>query len=602
LSNCGKQPEASKQYEYFLDSAITSIYDAGFRKDALQLRNALLSSDTTLANLAISITCSFNDSLFYVPLLNSISDSSSLGITAAFALGQQTDTLLYDRLMMKFEQSQSARVKTALLEAMAKSLPKSKVQSFKELLLQQPCNLNPAKAAFQAIPMLKHDEDVARMAVERLQCSESEAVLSSASYLSRIPELNLNDMQSIILKAANEADPTEMIYFAGLLKHLSTPDAWAMTQQYLSSSDERAVSALLRWYLKETDKTELFQLCSDKRPHIADMASAQIAQAQFSKDSLWLLAEAENVHVKAEALAQLIQLNDNKASTKLLEFIHGSQSPYDRCTYIRKAASLQTQNELLYELLSDPTPAVRTTALETILDNGKPDYQELWNVALEQQEAGLLAILASHVSVDSYADLSLLPLIESGMSSMNSTDYLETYNLLAALHNKITQTENMVSKEISFQEADFRNLANFPNDTIHVVIRTNKGSIGLQLYPRIAPATVSNFLKLADEGYYDNKFFHRVVPNFVIQAGCPRGDGWGSFGSIIRSEFSSLPYKPGAIGMASAGPDTESCQWFITHSHVPHLEGKYTIFGYVTSGMEIVRKIEVGDIIESVTF
>ncbi|HES60200.1 MAG TPA: peptidylprolyl isomerase, partial [Caldithrix sp.] len=100
---------------------------------------------------------------------------------------------------------------------------------------------------------------------------------------------------------------------------------------------------------------------------------------------------------------------------------------------------------------------------------------------------------------------------------------------------------------------------------------------------------------LIDQGFYKNKKIHRVVPNFVIQDGCPRGDGWGSPDFSIRSEFSMINYEEGSIGMASAGKDTESSQWFITHSPTPHLDGRYTNFGKVISGIGIVHQIEVGD-------
>ena len=127
-------------------------------------------------------------------------------------------------------------------------------------------------------------------------------------------------------------------------------------------------------------------------------------------------------------------------------------------------------------------------------------------------------------------------------------------------------------------------------------ILTDRGNIELKLYPNEAAGTVANFAKLVDLDFYDGKVFHRVVPNFVVQTGCPRGDGYGSLDYTIRSEFSKISYDQGGyIGMASAGPDTESTQWFITHSPTPHLDGRYTIFGKVVSGMDVVHEIQQGD-------
>jgi cyclophilin family peptidyl-prolyl cis-trans isomerase len=114
------------------------------------------------------------------------------------------------------------------------------------------------------------------------------------------------------------------------------------------------------------------------------------------------------------------------------------------------------------------------------------------------------------------------------------------------------------------------------------------------------PGSVANFMALADTGYYSPSLFHRVVPNFVAQGGDPRGDGWGGEDYSIRSEIGPLRYQTGSVGMASAGKDTEGVQWFINHSPTPHLDGRYSIFAVVTSGMEVVHQLEMGDEIISI--
>jgi cyclophilin family peptidyl-prolyl cis-trans isomerase len=98
------------------------------------------------------------------------------------------------------------------------------------------------------------------------------------------------------------------------------------------------------------------------------------------------------------------------------------------------------------------------------------------------------------------------------------------------------------------------------------MIKTVKGDIVIQLLVEEAPGSVANFVQLVNSQYFNAKNFHRVVPNFVIQGGCNRGDGWGSEDYSIRSEFSMRRYTEGSVGMASAGKDTEGTQWFITHS------------------------------------
>ncbi|MFC7670108.1 peptidylprolyl isomerase [Hymenobacter humi] len=128
-----------------------------------------------------------------------------------------------------------------------------------------------------------------------------------------------------------------------------------------------------------------------------------------------------------------------------------------------------------------------------------------------------------------------------------------------------------------------------------VRLRTSKGVILLELKPDEAPGAVASFVTLIGQHFYDNLYFHRVVPNFVVQGGDPRGDGNGSAPYNLRSEFGDLHYEEGSVGLASAGKDTESCQFFITHTPTPHLDGRYPIFAQVVGGMDVAHKLEIGD-------
>ena len=130
-----------------------------------------------------------------------------------------------------------------------------------------------------------------------------------------------------------------------------------------------------------------------------------------------------------------------------------------------------------------------------------------------------------------------------------------------------------------------------------VEIKTSKGSFRMELFPEFAPLTVKNFLHLANHKFYDKLYFHRVVDDFVVQGGDPTGTGWGGTNYLIPSEHSPLPFVRGTVGIATAGFDTGSSQFFICHSAQPHLNGRYTAFGKVIKGMNTVDKIEQGDLI-----
>jgi cyclophilin family peptidyl-prolyl cis-trans isomerase len=136
---------------------------------------------------------------------------------------------------------------------------------------------------------------------------------------------------------------------------------------------------------------------------------------------------------------------------------------------------------------------------------------------------------------------------------------------------------------------------------LQLVIHTVKGDIEIELLPEVAPATVSNFITLVRKAFYNQLTFHRVVSDFVIQGGDPRGDGWGGPGYCIPCEYNETEFRRGTIGMATSGKDTGGSQFFICHSDQPHLNGKYTAFGTVRQGMDVVDQIEIDDKIEEIT-
>jgi cyclophilin family peptidyl-prolyl cis-trans isomerase len=139
-----------------------------------------------------------------------------------------------------------------------------------------------------------------------------------------------------------------------------------------------------------------------------------------------------------------------------------------------------------------------------------------------------------------------------------------------------------------------------PQYSPHAFIETDKGTIEVELSVLDAPLTVENFMTLARKGYFNGLTIHRVVPDFVVQDGDPRGDGEGGPGYTIRDELNERPYLRGTVGMALAGKDTGGSQFFITHSPQPHLDARYTAFGHVVNGMDVVDRLTVGDIVRGV--
>jgi len=163
-----------------------------------------------------------------------------------------------------------------------------------------------------------------------------------------------------------------------------------------------------------------------------------------------------------------------------------------------------------------------------------------------------------------------------------------------SVHIGIVQTKNTA--------ADYRRaLARIRPRKPRAVVTTTKGSFTIELLPEAAPLTVDNFVQLAQRSFFNGITIHRVVPNFVIQDGDPRGDGnGGPANHQIRCEINEVPYDRAVVGMALSGKDTGGSQWFVTHSPQPHLDGGYTVFGRVVAGMNVVDSIIRGDVIKSI--
>ena len=141
-----------------------------------------------------------------------------------------------------------------------------------------------------------------------------------------------------------------------------------------------------------------------------------------------------------------------------------------------------------------------------------------------------------------------------------------------------------------------------PETIYQVTIATDRGDILLELDPKLAPKSVNNFVALARKGYYDGLTFHRVVDGFVIQGGCPEGSGRGGPGYRFDDEPVKGDYEAGAVAMANAGPNTNGSQFFICLEDLRgKLDKNYNLFGYTADGMDVVRKITMGDVMRSVS-
>ena len=299
-------------------------------------------------------------------------------------------------------------------------------------------------------------------------------------------------------------------------------------------------------------------------------------------------------------LRAMLNYRNSGLNIKTLVAVH---SEYAIPDVLRALAAFKPKDlgEVLRSQLSESDVIIRATAAELLGDlpseaNTRALQGALPRAMKDELNDAALAIL------DSLGKQKTSAANEIIKSALDSKDHLlrrKAVTLLKAngagdFSSRIgtVQTRNTV--------ADYKRALARIGMSVQAVADTTKGPFTVELLPGEAPLNVDNFVQLANRGYFNGFTFHRVVPNFVVQDGDPRGDGNGGPGYQIRCEINEVPYDRAAVGMALSGKDTGGSQWFVTHSPQPHLDGGYTVFGHVVAGMEVVDRIVRGDVIRSI--
>lgn len=344
---------------------------------------------------------------------------------------------------------------------------------------------------------------------------------------------------------------------------------------------------------------------------------------QYDNDSIpWQVRAPMNGAVLAHTA--LYYTKSKQAMTaKILENYKNEKNIYGKAAYIHALAKDPFNYQVIAKVYKDSDRSTLKFAslegLGSILRN--PLFFKAFGNNFGRVKAEILETLVSGISSGDVAQISVVAhilkeeklqwsywikdfdFIEDALKKLKLPRDIETYNDLASCRAFLKNEKFTPKKPEYNQPIDWELLTTKVGDSSIAAIKTDKGLIRIQLFKKSAPGTVANFVRLIDEKFYNGKVFHRVVPNFVIQTGCPRGDGYGSLDYTIRSELPITYYnKEGYVGMASAGHHTEGTQWFITQSPAPHLDGNYTIFGKVIEGMEVVHTLTQGDKINEIIF
>jgi cyclophilin family peptidyl-prolyl cis-trans isomerase len=366
------------------------------------------------------------------------------------------------------------------------------------------------------------------------------------------------------------------------------------------------------------------------------LEAARVSARLESKEltlPLKAMLEGEDEGLAAAALSSLITRGDLDPDKELGKYLTDKRRP------VREAAAglIHTTfgakaQELLETALKDESPAVRSAAvgsivrteghgglntLERLIKSGDRVIQALAAKAYTQEAgaqavgtlAGLYRELKGEDDFEVKAEiLNLLAAFQSDEAALAALrealkDPDRSTRVLAARLLKVIDGVDRCGEigplDLKLTVDDYKSRLQEVRATTGAVLTTGKGEITLEFLPE-AELTVYNFISLVRSGFYNGIAFHRVVPDFVVQAGCPRGDGWGGPGYSIRCEINGHRFKRGVVGMALAGKDTGGSQWFITLSPQPHLDGGYTVFARVTKGMEVAELLLPGDKIVAV--
>ena len=464
------------------------------------------------------------------------------------------------------------------------------------------------------------------------------ARLIAGHYLARAARINLDTFAGILARTAPGARDADLrMALALALGKARRPVAVdTLINWFQQESDYRVKVNLLRAMAGadyERTSPVLFAALRDGNLHVANRAAQMLldfgnardagAYWRASRDSLLapltkatLLAAAQR-HLPAALAETKTSLNND--CRRRFEY---AKNPYNKAAYLRALGEHSWNYRYIFRVADTiPNLVVRTAAAEALAGiSSLPNFQKVFGLGwkrtsaelagmfraiLRSGDVGAMAIAAAalrHPDRNYVIYLDTLSFLDSALTRLELPRDQETYQEIQRTATFLRTGKDAAPAKPAFNHPIPWKVVTGLKRKPQVEIETVKGRIRLELLPKQAPGSVANFVELARKGFFNGKNFHRVAPNFVIQGGCPRGDGYGALGYTIRSELGPAYYDAaGYVGMASAGNHTEGTQFFITHSPTPHLDGNYTIFARVIEGMEVVHAIQVGDVIEKVT-
>ena len=627
---------------------IRHVFDLQNEQDKDSLVLLLASEDPSLRFAAARAFASFQDTSALTALLPLLTDAQGeVRMMAAYAVGQMGATTAEASLTAAFDGRDSARLyetsNSIILEAMGKignaqylrALSTiSTYQSIDTLLL-----LGQVRGIYRyALRDMVDPEGTATMVRYLSDTSIPLPVrIVAANYLHRATGIDLAPhADQIIANWHSDSNTFIRMCLATALGKVKSPGAMKILVDGLQTESDYRVKCnivrALQGFDYNTVSPLLLNTTKDENPNIAELAAQYFVLHGREKDAAkytaaidecktWQaktrMAEAANMY-----MTNMFSSVKTSLQNDILNSVKNTSDPYQKAGWLKAWGSEIRNFESVPRYMQADQPApVRIQAATSLIEactnknfdaffagEGyliKAQIGGYLITAVKSGDAGLIDLVAGAITDPKTGLKSVMSdkksELNKALAGLKLPDELETYlDLAKALKEYGMETPEIPVEQKKYKSIDWK-LIDLLKPGSKVQIITSKGEITLALYPDRAPVTVCSFVQLVNDGFYNGKAFHRVVPNFVIHTGCPRGDGFGGLDFTLRSELAGNYYDDeGYVGMASAGTHTEGTQFFITHSPTPHLDGRYTIFGKVTSGMDVVHRMTIGDIITQI--
>lgn len=543
--------------------------------------------------------------------------------SAAIALGQTFSKETGVILLEAFKAEKDPSVLRELLEACGKTLSKDYVNQLDVTSSDSLVLEGQAWAYYRAGLRNQTDSSVTLKAINFLSSRYGlQTRLAAVNFFARgAKQVGLAEKE-LIVSAQQDRSPWIRAGATSALRKIKSPAAHeAIIKILKEDTDYRvrvsAVRALQEYPLAET-KSNFYEALNDPNISVAVAASEvilTIATPAEAKELAELAKSTANVRVRGNLFqASLAGRDSAELMAQIIALYKKEKNPYGKAALLTALGKSKNSWKFLdQELQQSTVPVIKSSAAVALTSiNMSPSFDpvltkqfvQVYKNAIGTGDAAVIGTVTDALQnpklgyKEVITDYTFLYEAKKKLSLPKDNEALQPLEAAIAYFEG-KKAPDPVKNEFN-HPIDWELVKTIPKDQ-KVLIKTDKGDITIRLLVEAAPGSVANFVQLINQKYFDAKNFHRVVPNFVIQGGCNRGDGWGSEDYSIRSEFAEPHYTEGSVGMASAGKDTEGTQWFITHSPTPHLDGRYTIFAVTESGMDVVHRIEVGDNIVSVT-